>query len=230
MIPADNLAYNSDVMEEAVADNAVRVDPGDDDGGSEMPSTEPILMDRMVYENVPSTGYVGMPLDILGSRDMIGGPDGASFVFAEMHDGTDSDFYDSVMQESDDIEADEDPMDKIGQLAAAVVTHFDYESDKKEYIVEVTDPDAEVAMGPVRVTIMVMDVNEAPTAPEEQRGGLSVTGRENVMFNEILADDASPDLMVGTYRGIGAQASNASWSLSGPDMAQIQRLTPARAS
>ena len=169
---------------------------------------------------------------MLGSRDMIGGPDGASFVFAEKMDtDTEQGFYDSEMIGSDDITADpdadppieaaDDPNDKMGQLAAAVVTHFDYESDKDEYLVEVTDPDAEVAMGPVRVTIMVMNVNEAPTMPEEQRGGLSVTGRENVMFNEILADDASPDLMVGTYRGIGAQASNANWSLSGPDMGKF---------
>ena len=136
--------------------------------------------------------------------------------------------YDSEMVESDDIAADtdaeppilanEDPNDKMGQLAAAVVTHFDYEADKTEYIIEVTDTDAEVAVGPVRVTITVMNVNEAPSAPMEQRGGLSVTGRENVMFDEILADDTSPDLMVGTYRGIGVDAANARWSLTGPDM------------
>ena len=222
----DVLFHNSDVMEEAVADNAVRVAPGEDDGGGQMPSTEPepTLMDRMVYENVPSTGYVGMPLepDMLGTRDMIGGPDGASFVFAEHKDNNiELNFYDMVMVDSDNLATMPDSNDKPGQLAANVVTHFDYESDKNEYIVEVTDPDAVVAMGPVRVTITVMDVNEAPTAPMEQRGGLSVTGRENPMFDEILADDASPDLTVGTYRGIGADAANARWSLSGPDMGKF---------
>ena len=70
-------------------------------------------------------------------------------------------------------------------------------------------------MGPVRVTITVMNVNEAPTMPMEQRGGLSVTGRENPMFDEILADDTGPDLMVGTYRGIGVDAADADWSISG---------------
>ena len=215
----DTLFYNSDEMEEAVTDNAVQTDPGTGTGPGGTPSTEPILMDRMVYENVPSTGYVGMPLGMLGTRDMIGGPDGASFVFAEdMDDSVDLNFYDTVMVESDDIAAVEDSIDKMGQLAAAVVTHFDAEGDKTEYIVEVTDPDAVVAMGPVRVTITVMNVNEAPTAPMEQRGGLSVTGRENPMFNEILVDDTSPDLMVGTYRGIGVDAANAVWSLTGPDM------------
>ena len=81
-----------------------------------------------------------------------------------------------------------------------------------------TDPDAEVSVGPVRVTITVMDVNEAPTAPEEQKGGLSVTGRETPMFDEIMADETNPDLMVGTYRGIGVDADMARWSLTGPDM------------
>ena len=80
-----------------------------------------------------------------------------------------------------------------------------------------TDPNAEVAVGPVRVTIVVVDVNEAPTEPMEQRGGLSITGRDNVMFDEIMDDEASPDLMVGTYRGIGVDADQATWSLSGPD-------------
>ena len=209
----DTLFYNSDEMESAVTDNAVQTDPTGGTLPGQMPSTEPILMDRMVYENVPSTGYVGIPLDMLGTRDMIGGPDGASFVFAEdMDDSVDRGFYDSVLVGSDA------PDDKLGQLAAAVVTHFNAEGDKREYIIEVTDPDAEVAMGPVRVTITVMNVNEPPTAPMEQRGGLSVTGRENVMFDEILADNTSPDLMVGTYRGIGVDAANAVWSLSGLDM------------
>ena len=231
----DTLFYNSDEMEKAVTDNAVQKDPGTGTGPGETPSTKPILMDRMVYENVPSTGYVGMPLGMLGTRDMIGGPDGASFVFAEdMDNSVDLNFYDMEMVESDDIaavdavpdadppieaeNADDDSIDKMGQLAAAVVTRFDAEGDKTEYIVEVTDPDAVVAMGPVRVTITVMNVNEAPTAPMEQRGGLSVTGRENPPFNEILVDDTSPDLMVGTYRGIGVDAANAVWDLTGPDM------------
>ena len=35
--------------------------------------------------------------------------------------------------------------DKRGQLAAAVVTHFDYEVGRRTtYIIEITDPDAEV--------------------------------------------------------------------------------------
>ena len=223
----DTLSHNSDQMQSKGTENAVQKGPAEG-GDIHLPSTDPILVGRMVDENVPSTGYVGIPLDITGGmglqyedangdvqiRNVIGGPDGASFVFAEDKGMPVDDYYDMDL-------TDEDPKDKMGQLAAAVVTHFDYEGGKREYIIELTDPDAEVAVGPVRVTITVMNVNEAPSAPEEQRGGLSVTGRENVMFDEILADNTSPDLMVGTYRGIGVQASNARWSLSGPDMADF---------
>ena len=107
----DTLFYNSDEMESAVTDNAVQTDPTGGTLPDQMPSTEPILMDRMVYENVPSTGYVGIPLDMLGTRDMIGGPDGASFVFAEdMDDSVDRGFYDSVLVGSDA------PDDKLGTV------------------------------------------------------------------------------------------------------------------
>ena len=211
--------HNSDEMLEKGADNAVRKDP-ERDTQIPPPDPDPIEITMMVKENVPSTGYVGMPIEIgnldykvgenTHSRDVIGGPDAATFVFADEEDLVDDNYYDARL-------TDETP-DKRGQLAAAVVTHFDYEAAKNTYIIEVTDPDAEVAVGPVRVTIMVMDVNEAPTAPHEQRGGLSVTGRANVVFDEIKADNTTPDLMVGTYRGIGAQAGSVTWSLSGPDM------------
>ena len=56
----------------------------------------------MVYENVPSTGYVGDPILKLGDRDTIGGPDGATFVFAEDNDGTDSTYYDAVTNDPAD--------------------------------------------------------------------------------------------------------------------------------
>ena len=207
-----------------MADNAVRKDP-ERDTQIPPPDPDPIEITMMVKENVPSTGYVGMPIEIgnldykvgenTHSRDMIGGPDAATFVFAEEKDLADDNYYDGMLTATDQ---ESDTPDKRGQLAAAVVTHFDYEAAKNTYIIEVTDPDAEVAVGPVRVTIMVMDVNEAPTAPHEQRGGLSVTGRANVVFDEIKADNTTPDLMVGTYRGIGAQAGSVTWSLSGPDM------------
>ena len=217
----DMLYHNSDRMLEKGTDNAVRIDPaGDADPAT--PSLDVVMMDRMVYENVPSTGYVGISLGNylsyhdgqggFAARDTIGGPDVASFVFAEMYDNNMTQgYYDSML-------VDPPTDDKFGQLAAAVATHFDAEGDKTEYIIEVTDPDAEVSVGPVRVTITVMNVNEAPTAPAEQKGGLSVTGRGNVMFDEIMDGETSPDLMVGTYRGIGVDADEAMWSLTGADM------------
>ena len=213
--PNDGLFHNSDQMESKGTENAVQPDPSTVEP-EPMPSTEPMLKDRMVYENVPSTGYVGIPLDMLGTRDTIGGPDGASFVFAENMDNTLAlGFYDSVMVGSEDSD------DKEGQLAAAVVTHFDAEGDKREYIVEVTDPDAEVAMGPVRVTITVMNVNEAPTAPEIKRGPdvnvapefASVTTSRTVaedtaagedIGNPVAANDANGDALTYALGGTDA--------------------------
>ena len=171
----DRLFHNSDQTLSAGTGSAVQKDPDEEDN-IPLPSTDPVLVTRMVYENVPSTGYVGIPLDLTGemglqykdaagaikSRDTIGGPDGASFVFAENYDEADDDFYDAVMTDSDNIDITDDPdttdvdesagntldsQDKQGQLAAAVVTHFDFEAGKNTYIIEVTDPDAEVAVG-----------------------------------------------------------------------------------
>ena len=79
------------MMKSKGTENAVRKDP-DSGTDPETPSSDVVMMERMVYENVPSTGYVGMPLDDLSyndgkggkeTRDTIGGPDVASFVFAE---------------------------------------------------------------------------------------------------------------------------------------------------
>ena len=95
-VSGDELFHNSDIMILKVTDNAVQKDPAEDDDVP-LPSTSPILVNRMVYENVPSTGYTGIPLEMTGEmglqykdangavqvRDTVGGPDGASFVFAE---------------------------------------------------------------------------------------------------------------------------------------------------
>ena len=54
--------------------------------------------DLMVDENVPSTGYVGMPIEDLGMRDTIGGPDGSTFVFAEDMDAAGDNYYDGPLQ------------------------------------------------------------------------------------------------------------------------------------
>ncbi len=62
--------------------NAVQPDPDPPTEGT-TPGTGVVEMEMSVYENVPSTGYVGMPIANLGDRNMIGGPDGDTFVFAE---------------------------------------------------------------------------------------------------------------------------------------------------
>ena len=50
-------------------DNAVQKDPDEDDGVP-LPSPSPILVNRMVYENVPSTGYTGIPLEMTGEMGL----------------------------------------------------------------------------------------------------------------------------------------------------------------
>ena len=216
----DTLAHNSDIRESKGTENAVRKDPDSDDNPV-TPSSDVILRDLEVYENVPSTGYVGIPLDNVVSyhdgkggievRDTIGGPDVASFVFAEDKDNAvGHGYYDSML-------VDGLMGDKVGQLAAAVVTHFDYEADKNEYIIEVTDPDAEVSVGPVRVTITVMDVNEAPSAPSELKGGIAVSGPSMVDYSEVTDAAATTWDAVAMFRAQGGEAASAVWTLNGAD-------------
>ena len=219
--PPDMLYHNSDLMRSKGTENAVRKAPDDSGTGPDTPSSDVVMKEGMVYENVPSTGYVGIPLNGLDypdgkggseTRDTIGGPDGESFVFAEDEDNAVGDgYYDSMLVDGDDTG------DKAGQLAAAVVTHFDYEGDKTEYIIEVTDPDAEVSVGPVRVTIMVMDVNEAPSAPSELKGGIAISGSGAVDYNEVTDAAATTWDTVAMYRARGGEAANAVWTLNGAD-------------
>ena len=121
----DNLHHNSDEMESAVTDNAVQPDP-DPDEDAEGPSTGVESIERMVYENVPSTGYVGDPIEgvmykYAGTdyeRNRINGPDGSSFVFAEANDdNTDLDYYDEDLRDDADA-GGMDEEDKLGQFGS----------------------------------------------------------------------------------------------------------------
>ena len=178
VVASDNLHHNSDETREAGTTRAVQPDP-DPPGDGMTPDTGVVMIDRMVYENVPSTGYVGAPIEnlmvrnsagtVLANRHMIGGPDGDTFVFAEDNDdpptgGDDRMYYDVVLA------PDTDTMDKMGQLALAPVTHLDYESSKNTYTIEITDPNADIEVSVFRITITVADVNERPTAPSELKG------------------------------------------------------------
>ncbi len=60
--------------------------------------------------------------------------------------------------------------DKGGQLALAPVTHLDADGSKTTYVIEVSDPGAAVELSVFRITITVLDVNEAPSAPSELKG------------------------------------------------------------
>lgn len=194
--------YDSDEMLEKGADNAVRVDP-DPPTDPDRPATGVEMFTREVREDVPSTGYVGGPITKLGGRNAIGGPDGARFVFAENNDtatpGVGSEFYDTTLAPDVD-----DPQDKVGQLALNPVTHLDYET-KDTYIIEITDPDSAVDISTYRITIMVLDVNEPPTAPSELRGPPPVLNTAPMFaatttsrsVAEDLGDVAQPGRAVG---------------------------------
>ena len=122
--PADG---DTDERLDAETANAVQPDP-DPEEEEEEGSSGVDTFTRMVYENVPSTGYVGMPIEDLGPRNEIGGPDGATFVFAEANDSLTpaSTFYDADLR-GPEADGGADVNDKMGQLALAPVTHLDAE-------------------------------------------------------------------------------------------------------
>lgn len=193
---ADADDYDSDEMKEAGTDNAVQADP-DPPEVPNGPATGVQMFTRMVYENVPSTGYVGDPFTNLGDRNHIGGPDGATFEFAEDKDLVADDYYDSELAAAD---AASDTVDKPGQLALVPVTHLDHEG-KDEYIIEITDPDSAVDISTFRITIMVMDVNEPPTAPSELRGPPPILNTEPMFL------DANGDVATSTSLSVDENAA-----------------------
>ena len=202
-------SLDSDRVATSSTDYAVQPKPDEDNGGGGG-STGVVPFTLMVYENVPSTGYVGDPIPNLGDRTMIGGPDGATFVFAEDKDDADDlDFYDAedgdpgdpmfgLRTETDDTDAD----DKAGQLALEAVTHLDHES-KDTYVVEITTPvDAAVEQSVYRVTINVMDVNEAPSAPEELLGTPPTANTEPMFDMASTTMEVAENSAAGTVVGM----------------------------
>ena len=222
--------FDSDIMVSASTANAVQPDPDPTPEGT-TPDTGVVEMEMSVYENTPSTGYVGMPIAGLGTRDTIGGPDGDTFVFAEANDSDGdpdplSTYYDALLQGpaggTEDAPVD-DVDDKGGQLALAPVTHLDADGSKTTYVIEVSDPGAAVELSVFRITITVMDVNEAPSAPSELKGlppvlntapefGAETTERsvaENTDAGEnigapVMATDADEDELTYTLGGADA--------------------------
>ena len=161
---ADSLFHNSDEVSEAGTDYAVQAAPTP--GVQQATSGGRVeMLEVTVPENTPSTGYVGVPLPGIGTNGAIQGIDASQFVLAEDVDDNGSAYYDSLLAPLADIEDD-----KVGQLAAAAVTNFDYEDSKNTYTIDVVDPDPQAEVSMYRVTVMVMDVNEPPTPPREYRG------------------------------------------------------------
>ena len=99
-----------------------------------------------------------------------------------------------------------------GQISVGADTKLDYESNKKTYMVTVTATDPSRAMTTIDVTIMVVDVNEAPefTAPSE--GDVERTVQEN-----------TGSLSIYTFRATDPERRKVYWSLDddntdSPDM------------
>ena len=205
--------YDSDERLMAALDSAVR-DP-------EVPETQdpetgpgtpppPIVLTRHVYENVPGTGYVGAP--ILGTTEADGyavedSGDGQYFRMAN----TISDAY---ADSADKDYTDENQQAKPGQVVVHwdPVPALDKEADKNIYTITVRDPNAP-RKSPIELTIIVDNVNEAPSEPERLIGGLAIGGTTSIRIDE--GDD---DLELGSYRALGGVAGeSAMWSLSGTD-------------
>ena len=219
----DQSFHNSDEMLEKVTDSAVQAPAGDtttiDPGDT---TTDPIgppsviNIERTVPENTPSTGYVGIPLKKDEMPGTMTGPDANLFVFAEDEDESNDGYYDAALTTP----AIDD--DKVGQLALAVtaagdpITDLDYEASKNSYTIEFSEGQANSDI--IRVTILVMDVNEAPSMPMEARGGIHINGPPSInRYNEMRTD------MVATYSTTGGEAgATVTWSLDGDDRADFR--------
>ena len=195
--------FDSDEMLSKRSDNAVQKDPSGPDP-SEFPAR---TINLEVAETTPSTGYVGVPVltydpakaeALQDQRVNVGGPDGSMFVFAEDHDVGDSSYYDNVTDGPSPsltaADAENDTLDKFGQLALMPVTHLDAEGEKNVYTVEVMDEDAASELGVITVIITVTDVNEPPSAPAQHFGPALPTNTVPEF------QDADGDMATSTYR------------------------------
>ena len=221
--PPDILFHNSDEMLSKVTDSAVQAPASEQDGldttgdPTGPPTGPPSVIDiqRMVPENTPSTGYVGIPLEmaVFADKDRMvhtmTGADANVFVFAEDVDRPNGDegYYDEALTPTPDALDD-----KMGQLALKPVNHLDFEASKNSYIIEFSDDSADSDV--YRVTILVTDVNEAPSMPMEARGGININGPLN-----IPRYDEGGTGMVATYSTTGGDVgAMVMWNLAGDDM------------
>ena len=106
------------------------------------------------------------------------------------------------------------------------MTHLDYDFGKRTYTIEVTDPDADEAISTVRMTITVLDVNEAPSAPEELRGLPPVLNSAPEFAAETDERSVAENTAAGENIGAPVMATDAdddelTYTLGGADMASF---------
>ena len=182
----DAVAPDSDETAMGTSTNAVLATPATQNA----PEFASATMNREVVENSPWTTVVGPPV-LAMDPDMtdtltykLGGPDAGSFEIIN---------------------------DMFGQITVKLGRMLDYET-KRTYTVEVTATDTTMLTDMVTVTIMVVDMNEAPDQPKELFGGLAITGPTSMDYEEGMT------AAIGTYVAVGPVAGMATWSLSGDDM------------
>ena len=214
-----NPVLDPDPDKQLIAKTMNAVSPEPDDGDTmetpnQAPMFDPASLRIEVPENTPSTGYVGSPVVAMDdSEDVLTyellGANVNRFALAPAEDADDTSvdedeayYHDTVMR-----------MTGPGQIAVKPVTHLDYEAQRNTFEVQVSAADSEGERGMATVTIVVTNVNEAPSAPMGFAGGLTVTGPSNNNINEN-----ETDLMVATYTAVGPQGGSATFTLSGADM------------
>ena len=221
--------------------NAVQAMGSGGDGATTSPDTVPMFADASpvitVPENTPSTGYVGG--SILGMDDggemgleyEIGGPNASRFFLAELTTTKATDeLYFNDMDADADPAVDDDRDSGRSQIAIAPVTHLDADDAANDtYRVEVTATDAEGQRATAMVTIVVTDVNEAPSAPR----GFSAAARpmntapafaEGASTTRDVAENTAAGMDIGapvTATDTDRPAQVLTYTLGGADMASF---------
>ena len=170
----------------------------------------PTTVTRTLAELTPRGGYVGVPV-MAEDEDVDDGLDELTYAL----NGTDSRYFDLLPDPNDANRMTGQIRVKDGTAAG----QFDAEGVKSSYTVRLMAMDKTGHEATTNVTIMVGNVNEAPTAPDQSFG---------LRINGSGAPSSIPELLstmdVGRYRAGGAGGATVSWSLSGADMGQFSTI------
>ena len=169
----------------------------------------PATVARTLAELTPRGGYVGVPV-MAEDEDVDDGLDELTYTL----NGMDARYFDLLPDPNDASRMTGQIRVKDGTAAG----QFDAEGVKSSYTVRLTAMDKTGHEATTNVTIMVGNVNEAPTAPD-QSFGLRINGSGTVEHPELLST-----MDVGRYRAGGAGGATVSWSLSGADMGQFSPI------